>query len=113
MSEIRNSRGEPRRRRLPATTPEARENQMISLAFDAAEKQMREGTASAMVITHYLKLGTTKAKLEEERLRKENILLSAKAEALESEKRMEELYRDALRAMSSYQGNEVEDEEYD
>lgn len=88
----------------PALTPEARENQMISLAVDLAEKQLIEGTASSQVITHYLKLGTMNHKLEIEKLEKENELLKAKTESLQSAKRIEELYEDALKAMSSYNG---------
>lgn len=88
----------------PALTPEARENQMISLAVDLAEKQLIEGTASSQVITHYLKLGTTKHKAEMEKLERENELLEAKIECLQSAKRVEELYDDALKAMKSYSG---------
>lgn len=94
------------RRRQPAKTPEARENQMISYAVDLAEKQLREGTASAQVITHYLKLGTTRERLEQEKLARENSLLDAKVEALESQKRVEELYVTALNAMRSYAGQQ-------
>lgn len=88
----------------PALTPEARENQMISLAVDLAERQLIEGTASSQVITHYLKLGTKNHKLEIEKLEKENELLRAKTEALQSSARMEELYLEALKAMSDYRG---------
>lgn len=111
MATPRKSKGLDRRSRPKATTPEARENQLISLAYDLAEQQMIEGTASAMVITHYLKLGTTKAKLEEEKLRKENILLTAKAEQISSAQKSETLYAEALEAIKSYQGREVEGEE--
>ena len=92
------------RKLRPALTPEARENQMISLAVDLAERQLMEGTASSQVITHYLKLGTMNHKLELEKLKKENELLSAKAEALQSSARIEELYLEAMRAMSDYRG---------
>lgn len=97
--------------RAPALTPEARENEMITYAIDLAEKQLREGTASSAVITHYLKLGSSKEKLEREKLQKENELLRAKTEALQSQKRVEELYADALKAMKLYSGEEVDDEE--
>ena len=100
------------RRRPPATTPEARENQMIALAVDLAEKQLIKGTASSQVISHYLKLGSTKEKLEKEILEKQKELLQAKTEALQSAKRVEELYSNALKAMRSYSGNGG-DEEYD
>ena len=88
----------------PAETPEARENQMISYAVDLAEKQLREGTASSQVITHYLKLGTQKEKLEREKLQLEKDLLIAKTEALQSQKRVEELYAEAINAMQVYSG---------
>jgi hypothetical protein len=87
-----------------ALTPEARENQLISLAVDLAEQQLRDGTASAQVITHYLKLGATTARLEKEKLEKENQLLAAKTKALESAERTEELYANAINAMRSYGG---------
>lgn len=90
--------------RRPALTPEARENQMISLAVDLAEKQLMEGTASSQVITHYLKLGSTKERIEKEILEKQKDLITAKTEALQSAKRMEELYADAIAAMKSYNG---------
>ena len=100
----------PRKMR-PALTPEAREGQLISLAIDLAEKQLMEGTASAQVITHYLKLGSTKERLEKEKLAKENELLKAKTEVIQSTKRTEELYRDALRAMREYSGqSEISDD---
>ena len=89
----------------PALTPEARENQLISLAVDLAEQQLREGTASSQVITHYLKLGSTREKLERERLEEENKLLKAKTEALQSQKRMDELYAEAIKAMKNYGGH--------
>ena len=80
----------PRKRR-PAITPEGRENQLIALAVDLAEKQLREGTASAQVITHYLKLATTRERVEKEILEEQKELLKAKTEALKSQKRMDEL----------------------
>ena len=88
----------------PALTPEARENQLISLAVDLAEEQLRDKTASSQVITHFLKLGTTKAELEKEKLAKENELLRAKTESIESLKRIEELYAEALNAMRRHNG---------
>ena len=94
----------------PALTPDSRENQMISLAVDLAEQQLRDGTASSQVITHYLKLGTSIARLEKERLEKENQLLTAKTEALQSAKRIEELYADAISAMRTYGGHGGSDE---
>lgn len=94
----------PRRRQRPATTPEVRENQLIAAAYDLAEKQIREGTASSQVITHFVKLGSSREKLEEERLAMENEFLGAKIEAMKSAQRVEELYGQALAAMRSYSG---------
>lgn len=88
----------------PATTPEERENQLISLAFDRAERQLRDGTASAQVITHFLKLGTVKNEIELEKLRRENELLSAKTAAIESAENMEKVYAEAIKAMQKYRG---------
>lgn len=100
-----------RRTRRPATTPENRENQLVSIAMDLAEKQMTEGTASAQVITHYLKLGTTIHSMERDRILQENELLRSKVEALQSAKRTEELYEEALKAMRRYSGQDDYDDE--
>lgn len=92
----------------PAATPEERENQLISLAFDRAEQQLRDGTASSQVITHFLKLGTVKAEYEVEKLKKENALLEAKTTAIESQEKIEKLYAGAIEAMKKYRGNSEE-----
>lgn len=92
----------PIERPYPAMSPDARENQMIALATALAEKQLIEGTASSQVITHFLKLGTSLAQLEKAKLQKENELLVAKAEAIQSAKISEELYQEAITAMKSY-----------
>jgi hypothetical protein len=105
----KNSSGSSRKMR-PALTPEARENQLISLAVDLAEQQLREGTASSQVITHYLKLGSTKERIEKEILEKQKELISAKTENLKSAKRIEELYADAINAMRKYSGQGETDE---
>jgi hypothetical protein len=105
--------GTPKSSRPPATTPEARENQLIAAAVDLAEKQIREGKASSQVITHYLKLASTRERLEQERLRRENELLTAKVENLASAGRIEELYKNALSAMRTYAGNPEPDETLD
>lgn len=99
-----------KRRMRPALTPESRENQLISLAVDLAEQQLRDGTASSQVITHYLKLGSTRAELEKERLMYENKLIQAKTEALESNKHIEELYTQAIKAIRDYSGQGEPDE---
>lgn len=115
MAPAKNDRGSAGRR-PPGKTPQDREDQLISMAIDLAEKQILKGTASATVMTHFLKLGSEKEKLERERLRRENELLKARVESLQSAKRVEELYSKALEAMRSYAGQEVdydEDEGYD
>ena len=93
----------------PALTPEARENQLVSL--DLAEKQLREGTASSQVITHYLKLGSTKERIEKEILEKQKELIEAKTQNLKSIENSEKLYADALKAFRGYSGHgdEVDD----
>lgn len=107
-----NKSSEPVRRSRPALTPDARENQMVSLAVDLAEQQLRDGTASSQVITHFLKLATMKERLEREKLEKENELLRAKAEAIKSAQHIEAMYAEALKAMRSYSGQgEIYDEE--
>ena len=89
----------------PGLTPESRENQLISLAIDLAEKQLKDGTASSQVISHFLKLGSTNNMLEKTILEKRTALLTAKTEAIKSGKVIEELYTNALAAMRSYSGN--------
>ena len=89
----------------PAISPEARENQMISLAVDLAETQLMEGTASSQVITHYLKLASIREKLEREKLIEENKLLKAKTKAYEDAGEIKVLYAEALKAMRNYSGN--------
>lgn len=95
----------------PALTPEARENQMIALAVDLAEKQLLEGTASSQVITHFLKLGSTKERIEKEILLEEKKLITAKTEAIHDQKDLKELYKGALAAMRKYSGKGEEDED--
>lgn len=88
----------------PAATPEERENQLISLAYDRAERQLRDGTASAQVITHFLKLGTVRNEIELEKLKRENELLTAKTDAIAATKNMEEAYTNAIEAIKEYRG---------
>lgn len=93
---------------------EAREDQLIALAIDLAERQLREGKASSQVICHYLKLASSKDRLEKELLAKQVELAAAKTEMLQSAKRTEELYLNALNAMKSYSGRseESDDDEF-
>lgn len=94
----------------PALSPEARENQMIALAMDLAEQQLRDGTASSQLITEFVKRGSTKARLEKEILAEQKELMAAKTAALQSQKRVEELYAEALKAMRNYNGQGDPDE---
>lgn len=98
------------RKSRPATTPQARENQLIALADSLAERQLRDGTASSQVISHYLKLGSSREALEQQRLAGENQLILAKIEAMASAVRIEELYGKAITAMKSYSGAADSDE---
>lgn len=95
----------------PALTPESRENQMISLAMDLVEQRLLDGTASSQETTHFLKLGSMKARAELEKLKKENELLVAKKNDLESRKESGTMYEEALKAMRLYSGQAYYDEE--
>lgn len=94
----------------PALTPEARENQLISLAVDLAEKRLREGTASSQEVTHFLKLASSKSRLENQILELQKDLITAKTENLKSQKRSEELMQEALKAFRNYSGQGDPDE---
>lgn len=97
-----------------AKTPDGREKQLITLAMDLAEKQLREGTATSQVITHFLKLGGETEALTRERLRNENQLVLAKVDSLKAQGRQDELFERALRAMTEYSGEHSgETDEYD
>ena len=110
MPKVRASRSTIKIR--PALTPEARENQLISMAVDLAEQQLIDGTASSQVITHYLKLGSMKNKYEMEKLKAENELLRAKAKSIEDQADMKQIYTDAINAMKRYSGHGDESDEY-
>ena len=102
----------PSRRTRPALTPEARENEMIALAVDLAEEQLRNGTASSQVITHYLKLGSSKERIEKEILERQKDLITAKTESLQAAKKAEEDYERVLEALKMYSGK-ADDSEYE
>ena len=108
MAKVKTSSDSKKNKMRPALTPEARENQMIFLATELAEQQLRDGTASSQVITHYLKLGSSKEKLERDILKEQKKLITAKTESLVSSKRIEELYANAITAMREYGGHNNE-----
>jgi hypothetical protein len=113
MSNANSAMSTVRKKRAPAITPEGRENQLIALAVDLAEKQLLGGTASSQVITHYLKLGSTKENIEKEILYEQKKLITAKTQALQSQKNVEELYKNAIKAMRNYSGNDSGDDDDD
>ena len=94
-----------KRKRRPALTPEARENQLISLAYNVAEQQMMDGSASSQVISHFLKMGSYRTRLEIEKIRQETKLIEAKQAAVQSSEGLEKLYTDAMNAMQKYSGS--------
>lgn len=102
---------EPKKRRPPALSPEAEENQMMNLAYNLARKQLEEGTASSQVITHFLKLAAEKEKrqIEKEILEKQRDLVVAKTEDLKSKKQSEEFYERVIAALRSYNGQDEDD----
>ena len=110
MAKTKKTTSNPSRKMRPALTPEARENQLIALAVDLVEQRLREGTASSQETTHFLKLGSMKNRLEMEKLEEENKLLKAKTESIQSQKRVEELYSEAIKAMRNYAGQGETDE---
>jgi hypothetical protein len=102
----RNRGGGSSRPLRPATTPAGRENQLISLAYDLVEQRIRDGTATSQEVTHFLKLGSSREQLEQQRIEHENRLLEVKREAIESQKAVEIMYKDALNAMRTYSGQD-------
>lgn len=100
-----------RRRRKPPTTSEANEQQMIGLAMDLAQRQLIDGSASSQVITHYLRLGSTREYLEQERLRHENALTQERIRSAQEAERREATYEEAIRALRTYRGDELPNEE--
>ena len=109
MAKVKPSTETKQRKLRPALTPEARENQLISLATDLVEKRLIEGTASSQETTHFLKLATQEAKLKLKILEKQEELISAKTESIKSTQRTGELYRDAIIAMRKYSGGGVDE----
>lgn len=105
MAKTKTKPAEESMRSRPALDPEARENQLIALSVDLVEKRLREGTASSQEVTHFLRLGSTKARLENEKTRLENELTKAKTESLKAQQHTEELFADAIKAMQRYSGN--------
>lgn len=97
----------------PATTDDAREKQLINLAVNLAEEQLRNGTASSQVITHFLKLGSSKERIGKEILERQKDLITAKTDAIKSTKRTDEMFEKAIKAMRSYQGGRSEDDDDD
>lgn len=112
MAKVKTTTANSSQKRRPALSPEAREQQMIDLAVSLAEQQLMDGTASSQVITHYLKLATSKEKLERERLEEENRLLKAKTKAIESNDNAEARYVEVLKALRNYNG-QGDPDEYD
>lgn len=109
MAEKRKRKSPP-----PARTPEGRENQLINLAVDLAEKKLRDGTASSQIISLLLNLATTKTQLELERVRSDILLKEAKVREIKSGEEIKELYNNAIAAMREYRGEEdIYDEEFD
>ncbi|OQA40593.1 MAG: hypothetical protein BWY50_02000 [Spirochaetes bacterium ADurb.Bin315] len=113
MVSRRKDNEDPSSRRPPATTQDGRDRQLIAAAYDLAEKQIADGSVSAQVLTHFLRLDIEKTKLERAKLQGEVKVLNSRAEQIDSGKRMEELYGSAIEAMRMYQGGAPEEEYYD
>lgn len=105
------SHGAPNTKRFaPAKTDEERENQLISLAYDLVEQRLRDGTATSQETVHFLKLGSSREKLDREKIQLEMELDEAKKQSLQSASRIESLYADAVSAFASYQGVESQND---
>lgn len=112
MPKLSSNSSKSTKKMRPALSPEARENQMIALAMDLAEQQLRDGTASSQLITEFVKRGSVKAREEIEKLKRENKLLEAKAKAIESTEEIKVLYEKAIKAFRNYNGQD-DMEEYE
>lgn len=110
MAKVKTTSTQSTRKVRPALTPEARENQMIALAMDLVQQRLLDGTASSQETTHFLKLGSMKAKKEMEKLEEENRLLRAKTKAIDNAEEVKVLYENALKAMRNYGGQGDPDE---
>lgn len=113
MAKKKESTAEVHRKIRPALTPEAEENQCIHLAMQRAKEQLMDGTASSQVIVHFLKLGSSKEKIEKEILERQKELITAKTDQIHSTKQTGDLYADAVKALGVYQGNSDDEEFYD
>lgn len=112
MAKVKAATSNPMPKLRPALSPEYRENQMAALAMDLVEQRLRDGTASSQETTHFLKLVSSKAKLEQEKLKLENELTAAKTKALANAEEIKVLYEEALKAMRRYGGHD-DPEEYE
>lgn len=97
----------------PALTPEARENQLIALAIDEAERRILDGSATSTLLVHFLKLATTRERMEKEIMEKQKELLEAKTKAIKDAEDSKELYAKAIAAMRRYSGTGEAEEVYD
>ena len=113
MARLKTTNSEIKPKLRPAIDPDTRENQMAALAMDLVEQRLRDGTASSQETTHFLKLVSSKARLEQEKLRLENDLTAAKTKALANAEEIKVLYEEALKAMRRYGGHGGDDDEYE
>ena len=109
MPRTRNVDSDPPRKRLPSKTPEGREQELIGLAVEQAEAQLREKSAPTQVVIHYLKLATEREQRERAKLENETVLLQAKVDMIKSAEKSESMYREAIDAMRNYSGKNVDD----
>lgn len=113
MSRVRTASDTERRPLRPAINPDARENQLITLALDLVEQRLRDGTASSQETTHFLKAASQKYQFELERIKLENELTAAKTKSIANSEEVKVLYENAIKAMKRYSGHEDEEDEYE
>ncbi len=92
-------------KRKPATSTKNREQQIVSYAIDLAEQQILDGTVSTGVHVHFLKLGTEMYKLEQLKVQKEILLITAKADSVEQTSNGNEIAEQAIKALKSYESS--------
>lgn len=106
---VSNQTRRPRRR---AQTPEERENALIALAMDRVEERMQNRTATAQEYIQFIRMASTKARAEAEKVRLELELVQAKTENLRMQQKNDEMFSNAIKAFKRYSGvTEEEDEE--
>jgi len=109
MARVINANEPAPKKRAPATSPEQRNNQLISMSFDAAEEMISSGKATSQLLVHFLKQGTARDELEKSKLELESQLLRARTDSIAASEDLRQLHMDAIAAMTEYKTGTVDD----